>query len=77
MKKIFWKLLSLFDSNKGYETPLQKRFNIGDKCKISPYKTNDNNLSVGDDVTVIENGRYDYLVQGKNSKAVVYQFELI
>jgi len=78
MKNILWFLISLFDSNWGYDTPLQKRFKVGDKCKISHYKTKDNTFEVGEEVTIVENGRNDYLIKNRNGKMiVVYQFELI
>ena len=76
MKKILWKLLELFDGNWGYDTPLQKRFNVGDKCRISKNKTNHNPFKVGEEVVIIETGRYDYLVENETGKAIVYQFEL-
>lgn len=77
MKTIFWKLLKLFDSNYGYITPLQKRFKIGDECKISHNKTIDTKFEIGEIVYIIENARYDYLIQNNNGmREVVYQFEL-
>ena len=78
MKKILWLLLQFFDNNWGYSTPLQKRFNVGDKCKISQHKTKENQFEVGEEVTVIENGRNDYLIKNRAGKLlVVYQFELM
>jgi hypothetical protein len=77
MKKILWKLLERFDDNWGYTTPLQKRFEIGKKCFISAFKTNGTKFEIGEEVTVIETGRHDYLVENENGKAIVYQFELI
>lgn len=77
MKKILWKLLKIVDNNWGYTTPLQERFNIGDKCKISGNKTNNIKFKFGEEVTIIETGRHDYLVENdKGIKDVVYQFEL-
>lgn len=76
MKKILWKLLELFDDNWGYSTPLQKRFKVGDKVKISPYKQCDK-IEVHEQVKIIEFGRHDYLIEKDNGeKAIVYQFEL-
>ncbi len=79
MKKILWKLLEWCDNNWGYTTPLQKRFNIGDKCKISTHKIQSTPLEVGNDVVIVETGRHDYLVRrvSDNTKVVVYQYELI
>jgi hypothetical protein len=77
MKKILWKLLEIVDSNWGYTTPLQKRFQRGDKYKISHHKTPQTKFDVGEIVFIIETGRHDYLVQNdKGIKGVVYQFEL-
>lgn len=77
MIKILWKLLEFFDSNWGYFTPLQKRFNVNDKCRISTLKTQYVPLEVGDLVTVIETGRRDYLVRREDGiTVVVFQFEL-
>lgn len=77
MKTILWFLISLFDNNWGYTTPLQKRFNVGDKCKISQHKSKENTFEVGEEVTIVENGRHDYLVKNRNGKMIiVYQFEL-
>jgi hypothetical protein len=77
MKKILWKLLEMVDSNWGYTTPLQKRFQHGDKCKISHLKTTETKFNVGEIVFIIETGRHDYLVQNEDGvKGVVYQFEL-
>jgi len=78
MKKILWKLLSIVDNNWGYTTPLQKRFQINDKCKISIFKQICTKYSVGDEVTIIETGRHDYLVSDKNGvKEIVLQIELV
>lgn len=77
MKNILWKLLEWSDNNWGYSTPIQKRFNIGDKCRISQHKTNYNPFEVGEEVVIVETGRHDYLVRNNNLKsAIVYQFEL-
>ena len=35
MKKVLWFLLNIVDDNWGYSTPLQKRFKVGDRVKIS------------------------------------------
>jgi hypothetical protein len=77
MKKILWFLLEKFDNNWGYTTPLQKRFKIGDIVKISHFKLYATQLEFGEQVTILETGRHDYLVENsKGVKAVVYQFEL-
>lgn len=76
MKNILWKLLEWLDDNHGYSTPIQKRFNIGDKVKVSIFKVNAG-LLVGIWVWVLETGRHDYLVEDCNGKKfIVYQFEL-
>jgi hypothetical protein len=75
MIRILWVLLNLFDNNWGYSTPLQERFKVGDRVKISihsrlkrHYRTN---------ATIIETGRHDYLIKRDNGKLhVVYEFEL-
>ena len=78
MKKILWKLLELLDNNWGYITPLQNRFNVGDKCKISHFKTIYTPLEVGDEIVIIETGRRDYIVRRNDGiTVVVFQFELI
>ena len=80
MKKILWKLLKLVDSNWGFTTPIQERFKVGDKCNISIFyiKNEFSELNTGEEVTIIETARYDYLVE-KNlgKKSIVYQFELV
>lgn len=77
MKKLLWKLLKIIDDNWGYTTPIQERFHIGCKCKISNYKTEHTKFEIGEIVCIIETGRYDYLVQNNDGvKCVVYQFEL-
>lgn len=38
MKALLWKLLERLDNNHGYSTPLQKRFKVGDRCRISTHK---------------------------------------
>jgi len=77
MKKILWKLLEKFDNNHGYTTPLQKRFKVGDRCKISSFKMKETQFAIGDFVDIIEIGRQDYLiVNNRDEKTVVYQFEL-
>ncbi len=76
MKNILWKLLEWLNDNHGYSTPIQKRFNIGDKVKVSIFKVNADIL-VGEPVLIIETGRHDYLVQDDDGKkSIVYQFEL-
>jgi hypothetical protein len=77
MKRLLWKLLEWFDSNHGYSTMIQKRFEIGESVRISMNKCNDTRYVVGEHVTIIETGRHDYLVQNKQGvKHCVYQFEL-
>jgi hypothetical protein len=77
MKKLLWGLLKMFDNNWGYTTPLQERFKIGDKCRISNFKTKFTPLEIGDEVNVIETGRHDYLVRRNDGlTVVVYQFEI-
>ncbi len=76
MKNILWKLLEWLDDNHGYSTPIQKRFKVGDKVKVSIFKVNAG-LLVGIWVWVLETGRHDYLVEDFNGKKfIVYQFEL-
>ena len=73
MKKILWFLLSKVDSNWGYSTPLQKRFKVGDRVKISTHSK----LIAHTPATIIETGRHDYLIEDDNlQKYFVYQFEL-
>ena len=77
MKNILWKLLGIFDNNWGYSTPLQNRFEINDKCKISEFRTKYTPLEIGEEVTIIETGRQDYLVRNEDgTMAIVFQFEL-
>jgi hypothetical protein len=77
MKKLIWNLLEIFDKNRGYSTPIQKRFIPGDMCRVSNFKLVDTSLKVGELVTVVENSRHDYLVMTLGGeKSVVYQFEL-
>jgi len=74
MKKILWFLLERIDDNWGYSTPIQKRFKVGDVVKISPHSSK---LVTDTTVTILEFGRYDYLIEDDNLvKHVVYQFEL-
>jgi hypothetical protein len=73
MKKILWFLLSLVDNNWGYSTPLQKRFKVGDRVKISTHSK----LIAHTPATIIECGRCDYLIMDDDfQKHIVYQFEL-
>lgn len=77
MKKILWKLLEILDNNWGYSTSLQKRFKVGDKCKISNFKTKYTPLEIGDEVVIVEYSRHDYLVRRNDGiTVVVFQFEL-
>lgn len=73
MRKLLWFLLELVDDNWGYTTPLQKRFKVGDRVKIS----RDSKLTTHTPATIIETGRHDYLIKDDNNVLhVVYQFEL-
>lgn len=73
MKRLLWFLLSKVDSNWGYNTPLQKRFKVGDRVKISTHSK----LIAHTPATILETGRHDYLIEDDNLvKHVVYQFEL-
>lgn len=77
MKKLIWKLITKIDNNWGYTTPTQRRYYPGDKCKIGRFKLDDTCYGVGTEVTIIENGRHDYLVTDSDGvKEIVYQFEL-
>jgi hypothetical protein len=76
MKKILWFLLSKVDDNYGYSTPLQKRFKVGDRVKISNILVH-SELTPNTPATIIETKRYDYLIEDDNlKKHIVYQFEL-
>ena len=76
MKNILWKLLEWLDDNHGYSTPIQKRFKVGDKVKVSVFKVN-TDLRVNGVVWIIETGRHDYLVENNwGGRFIVYQFEL-
>ena len=86
MIRLIWKLLNFLDNNHGYSTPLQKRFKVGDIVSISSFKQEptiqsrfaDSNFKIGTQVTIIENGRHDYLVENnKGKKGIFYQFELV
>lgn len=78
MKKFFWFLLKIFDDNRGYFTPIQERFCVGQQCEISRHKTINNIFNIGDKVKVIDIARYDYLVENeKGYRCIVYSFELI
>lgn len=73
MKKLLWILLNLLDKNYGYSTPLQKRFKVGDRVKISSHSR----LIPHTSATIIECGRYDYLIECVDlQRYIVYQFEL-
>ncbi len=63
----------MVDNNWGYSTPLQKRFKIGDRVKISIHSK----LIAHTPATIIQFGRHDYLIEDDNlEKHIVYQFEL-
>jgi len=73
MKNILWFLLNLVDNNRGYTTPLQKRFKIGDRVRISYHSK----LTTHTPATIVELGRHDYLIKDDNGEMhVVYEFEL-
>jgi len=73
MKKLIWFLLEMMCDNRGYSTPIQKRFKVGDKARISEHS----DLIFGVPITIIECARYDYLIELDNGeKHIVYQFEL-
>ena len=73
MKKILWKLLEMVDDNWGYSTPLQRRFKVGDRVKISRHSK----LITHTPATIIGLCRFDYLIiDGNDEKHRVYQFEL-
>ncbi len=77
MKRILWWLMELIDNNHGYSTPIQKRFRIGEKKKVSQFVLRQTALKHGETVTIIETGRHDYLVQSETGrKEIVYQFEI-
>ncbi len=76
MKNLLWWFYDLVTNNRGYVTPKQKRFEVGDVVRISTFCLN-NKLKPGEMVVVIENSRYDYLVESFNGeKYIVFQFEL-
>lgn len=78
MKKLLWKILKLVDDNWGYESPHQERFEIGDEVRLSLFLLPEEKFGIGDIVTIIETGRYDYLIKHKKSGKLkcVYQQEL-
>jgi hypothetical protein len=53
IQRLLWFLLSKVDNNWGYSTPLQKRFKVGDRVKISTHSK----LTVHTPATIIEIGR--------------------
>lgn len=74
---MIWKILEFFIDNWKYSTPIQKRFKVGDVCKISEFKLKETWLDPGTTVTVLENSRHDYLVRDlAGNQIVVYQFKL-
>ncbi len=73
IKNIIWYLLSKIDNNLGYNTPLQKRFKVGDRVKISTHSK----LIAHTPATIIECERCDYLIEDDNlQKHIVYQHEI-
>ena len=78
MKKLLWKILEMIDDNHGYSTPLQKRFEVGDKFRVSFGKHENTPYITGEIVTIIETGRHDYLVRdSKGVQHCVYHYELM
>ena len=73
MKNILWFLLKMVDYNWGYSTPLQKRFKVGDRVKISIHSK----LIAHTPATIIQFRIHDYLIEDDNlQKHIVYQFEI-
>lgn len=73
MKRLLWFLLNKIDNNWGYSTPLQKRFKVGDRVKISIHSK----LKAHTPATIIETNRHDYLiVDDYLQRHIVYQFEI-
>ena len=76
MKKLLWKLLEMIDTNHGYSTPLQKRFEIGDVVRLTDFKLSSTLFEIGSYANILETGRHDYLIVQNGVKQVVYQFEI-
>jgi len=78
IKKLLWIVISLLDSNRGYKTPLQRRYVKGDLCKMSMFKLRDTILHYNESVVILDVACGDYLVQSttRNIEQIVYQFEL-
>lgn len=77
ISKILNKLFGKIDSNWGYSTPSDVRFDVGDICAITEHKTNGNPFEIGEIVYILETGRHDYLVENINGvKHVIYQYEI-
>ena len=73
MKRLLWTLLRLIDDNWGYSTPIQQRFKVGERVKISEHSA----LVTNEPVTIMEFGRHDYLIKDSiEVMHIVYQFEL-
>jgi len=73
----FFKLTVNLVNNDGYETQKQKRFKPNDIVVITTLRKDETPYKVGEIVTILENGRHDYLVINNNGlKSIVYQFEL-
>lgn len=56
MKKLIWKILEMIDDNHGYSTSRQRRFEVGDKCKISSHKKTILNLILGKKLQLLKTG---------------------
>ncbi len=77
MIKLLWWLLEIFDDNWGYSTSIQKRYKVGDKVLISSLQDSPCGFKVGQEVTIDEIGRHDYLIENSEYElAVVYQHQL-
>lgn len=73
IKNLLYFIIECLDSNNGYSTSVQKRFKVGEKVKISTHS----GLIAHTPATIIETGRYDYLIEDDNGeKHIVFQFEL-
>lgn len=63
-------------SNWGYSTPEQKRFKKNTKVRFTKHLHENEKYKPGDEGTVWENGRHDYLVDGGKGWIIVYQYEI-
>lgn len=77
MKNLLYWLISLLDSNSGYLTQRQKRFNIGDTVTVTRFKDSGTPYNIGEEVVIVEHSRYDYLVTNRELvPCIVCQFEI-